>query len=602
MSNARVQLASIWQLLEGDKRGYGRALVALLVGALLLYMIPLVPQAVLDVALSKDPETGSYLSKLLIDALGGTVFVRTHLWIAAIAIATIAIASAVAVHLRQRFAATAAQNTGRRLRRKLYDHVQRLPCETLDELEPGDLLQRSTSDVDTIVLFLSEQIVMLGRAVAMLIVPLPIMLLIDWRMTLVSGTLLLPIAVFSYVFFTQMRERFLKKDQAEGRLTATVNENLVGIRVVRAFARQAWERERFAERNDEYRILDNRLYILMARFWSISDLMCFAQQCLVIGFGLWWLTQGTLEIGSFYFFVAAATMFLWPLRMSGRILAELGKALVAMGRIREILDRPIETDPEHPLELTTHDGAIRFDDVHFAHGDLPVLCGLSMSIAAGETVALVGPSGSGKTTIVDLLLRLHDPDSGAITLDGLAINQLRRHDLRSRTAVVMQQPFLFSRSIRANIAITLPDHAHDSIESAARDACIHDSIHRFDKGYETVVGERGLTLSGGQRQRVAIARALVQRPDVLVLDDALSAVDTATERSILQAIRNRHGKQTTLLIAHRISTLREADRIVVLEAGRVSQCGTHEELITQGGFYARLHAIQSRSAEEGGAA
>ena len=222
------------------------------------------------------------------------------------------------------------------------------PLASLEDLESGDLLQRCTSDLDKIVLFLSEQVVMIGRAVAMVLVPLPLMLAIDWRMTLVSLILVVPISAFSYVFFRKMRSRFLVKDEAEGRLTATVNENLAGIRVVRSFARQDFESSRFEERNREHRDLDNRLYVLMARFWSISDLLCFGQQLLVLCFGLWWLSKGTLEVGAFYFFLSAVMMFLWPVRMLGRILAELGKALVAMGRINEILERPLEEDDPSP--------------------------------------------------------------------------------------------------------------------------------------------------------------------------------------------------------------------------------------------------------------
>ncbi|MEC8734837.1 MAG: ABC transporter ATP-binding protein, partial [Planctomycetota bacterium] len=419
---------------------------------------------------------------------------------------------------------------------------------------------------------------------------------------LVSLVLVGPIAVFSYLFFNRMRSRFLDKERAEARLTATVNENLNGIRVVRSFARQQFEVDRFEACNREHRDRDNLLYRLMARFWSLSDALCFCQQGLVLGFGLWWMVQGSLEVGSLYFFISVVSMFLWPVRMLGRILAEFGKALVAAGRIEEILERPVEAQPEEPARVERLSGSVRFEDVSISHGELPVLDGIRFSIAAGETVAIVGAAGSGKTTIVDLLLRLHDPDAGRIWFDDVPIANLDRGFVRSRIAAVMQQPFLYSKSIGENIAITQPELGGDPVEAAAMDACIHDSIHAFDQGYETRVGERGLTLSGGQRQRVAIARALVQNPDILVLDDALSAVDTRTERQILSAIRRRHGEQTTLIIAHRLSTIRQADRILVLERGRVAQQGTHEELIGQPGLYQRIWALQSPAADEGGAA
>ncbi len=589
-------------LVASEGRRYLQALGALLVGTLLIYLIPLVPTAVLDVVFSGDPEKAAGISRGLIDVMGGPEVVRAQLWRAALLIGLGAITAGGFVHLRQRFAATAAQNIGRRLRSRIYDHVQRLPCREHERLESGDLLQRCSSDVDTVTLFLGEQIVMIGRAVAMLLVPLPLMFLIDWRMSLVSLVLVGPIAVFSYLFFNRMRSRFLDKEQAEARLTATVNENLNGIRVVRSFARQAFEVDRFEVCNREHRDRDNLLYRLMARFWSLSDALCFCQQGLVLGFGLWWMIQGSLEVGSLYFFISVVSMFLWPVRMLGRILAEFGKALVAAGRIEEILERPVESQPEAPARVERLTGSVRFEDVSISHGELPVLDGIRFSIAAGETVAIVGAAGSGKTTIVDLLLRLHDPDAGRIWFDDVPIANLDRGFVRSRIAAGMQQPFLYSKSIGENIAITQPELGGDPVEAAAMDACIHDSIHAFDQGYETRVGERGLTLSGGQRQRVAIARALVQNPDILVLDDALSAVDTRTERQILSAIRRRHGEQTTLIIAHRLSTIRQADRILVLERGRVAQQGTHEELIGQPGLYRRIWALQSPAADEGGAA
>lgn len=602
MAELRNQVRLVGALIASERWRYACALVALLVGTLLIYLIPLVPTAVLDVVFSGDPEKAAGISRGLIDLMGGPEVVRAQLWRAALLIGVVAITAGCFVHLRQRFAATAAQNIGRRLRSRIYDHVQRLPCREHERLESGDLLQRCSSDVDTVTLFLGEQIVMIGRAVAMLLVPLPLMFLIDWRMSLVSLVLVGPIAVFSYLFFNRMRSRFLDKERAEARLTATVNENLNGIRVVRSFARQQFEVDRFEACNREHRDRDNLLYRLMARFWSLSDALCFCQQGLVLGFGLWWMVQGSLEVGSLYFFISVVSMFLWPVRMLGRILAEFGKALVAAGRIEEILERPVEAQPEEPARVERLSGSVRFEDVSISHGELPVLDGIRFSIAAGETVAIVGAAGSGKTTIVDLLLRLHDPDAGRIWFDDVPIANLDRGFVRSRIAAVMQQPFLYSKSIGENIAITQPELGGDPVEAAAMDACIHDSIHAFDQGYETRVGERGLTLSGGQRQRVAIARALVQNPDILVLDDALSAVDTRTERQILSAIRRRHGEQTTLIIAHRLSTIRQADRILVLERGRVAQQGTHEELIGQPGLYQRIWALQSPAADEGGAA
>ena len=593
MADFKTQFRLIRQLILSERLRYAWALSALIAGTLLIYLIPLVPQAVLDVVFNDDPAKASGIARGVIDILGGIDSVGSELWRPALLIGFLALGAGFCVHLRQRFAARAAQNIARRMRSDIYDHVQKLPCRTHESLESGDLLQRCSSDVDTVSLFLSEQITMIGRAFAMLLVPLPLMFALDWRMATVSLVLVGPISIFSYTFFNQMRTRFLEKEKAEARLTATVNENLNGVRVVRSFARQTFESERFEAHNATHRNRDNDLYRLMARFWSLSDALCFCQQGLVIGFGLWWLTQGSLEIGTFYFFISVVNMFLWPVRMLGRILAEFGKALVSIGRIEEVLERPTESAPEVPCHPEKLDGSITFENVSLHHGEVPVLNGINFKIHPGETIALIGPAGCGKTTIVDLLLRLHDPDGGEISIGDIALDRMERGHVRSRIAAVMQQPFLYSRSIRDNIAITRPDLENDPIEAAAMDACIHDSIKSFDQGYETMVGERGLTLSGGQRQRVAIARALIQRPDILILDDALSAVDTRTEHQILSAIERRHGRQTTILVAHRLSTIRAADRILVLEAGKVTQQGTHEELIDQPGLYRRIWTIQS---------
>ncbi|MCH2160928.1 MAG: ABC transporter ATP-binding protein/permease [Phycisphaerales bacterium] len=594
MSARKAKLRGLWTVMHGDRRRFAVAMTAMLFAAILLYLVPLIPQAVIDGALSDAPEKAGRLTTFVVEMLGGHEYVRTHLWIALVAIAIVAVLAGSLVYLRQRFSAIAAQNTARRLRNEVYDHIQGLPCSTLDHQQSGDLLQRCTSDVDTAQKFLQTQVVEVGRAIIMLLVPLPIMFAMDWRMT-IAGIWAQPIVVvFALIYFGRVRHVFREKDEAEGRLTSTVNENLAGIRVVRAFNRQEFEVDRFRERNDEHRRLDERLYRVFANFWSLSDLVCFSQQASVIFVGAWLLYNGTIEVGQFYFFFAAVGMFLWPVRMMGRILAELGKATVAVERLQEILALPLEPDPEDPIIPERMGGDIRFNEVVFSHGESsPVLNSASFQVAEGETVALVGPSGSGKSTIANLLMRFYDPDGGRIQVGGIDLDRIPRRTVREQIATVMQQPFLFSRSIRENVALGVSSIDEADIEHATGMACMHDSITTFQHGYGTMVGERGVTLSGGQRQRIAIAQALLQDPSILILDDALSAVDTRTEHLILRALRERHGRHTTVIIAHRLSTLKEADRILVLEDGRIAQEGTHESLKDKPGLYRRLWEIQS---------
>ena len=594
MSERRVKIRGLWDVMHGDRRRFAVAIVAMLFSACLLYLVPLIPQAIIDGVLTDDPSKTSGVTTFTVEALGGADYIRAHFWIPLLAITGIALLAGMMTYFRQRLSAMAAQNTAKRLRDRVYDHIQRLPCRTLDHQESGDLLQRCTSDVDTTQTFLQMQVVEVARAIVMFVVPLPLMFAMDWRMA-IAGIWAQPFIVgFSLFYFSKVRHVFREKDEAEGRLTAAVNENLTGIRVVRAFNRQDFEVERFQERNEEHRSLDERLYRVFASFWSMSDVMCFLQQASVIFVGGWLLWNGSIEVGMFYFFFAAVGMFLWPVRMMGRILSELGKATVAVERLEEILSLPLEADPEDPVHPETLSGEIVFENVDFSHGESsPILRSISFHIRPGETVALVGPSGSGKSTIANLLMRFYDQDDGSIRIGDVKLDQLPRREVRRRIATVMQQPFLFSRSIRDNVTMGVSEIEDSMMEQATSMACMHDSITSFEHGYETMVGERGVTLSGGQRQRIAIAQALLQDPSILILDDALSAVDTRTEHLILQALHERRGRQTTLIIAHRLSTLQEADRILVLEDGRITQEGSHEKLQKEAGLYQRLWKIQS---------
>lgn len=606
-----AKFAMIWQQLEGERTRYGMAALALVVASCFLYLVPLVPQVVLDGVLASDPEAASPFVRSVLERVGGRDLVASNLWSAAVAILVLSAAGGWFTYLRGRWSGLASENVARRLRDRLYDHLQHLPCRYFDTAETGDLVQRCTSDVETFRLFLSSQLVEIVRALVMLMLPLPLMFALDARMTWIAVALVPIIVISATVFFGRIQSRFKDVDEAEGRMTSTIQENLSGIRVVRAFARQEFEEAKFSDRNDKHRLLDLHMYHLMARFWAASDLLCMAQLALVIGAGGYWMSRGELPIGTFYFFLAATNLFLWPVRMMGRILTELGKATVAIGRIYEVLQTPREPDvvartamlaqqagPADPA--SPHDpfarrfrGAIEFESVRFGHGDRLLFENLSLSVSPGETVALVGPPGAGKSALIHLLLRLYDLSAGTIRLDGEDIASLPRAVVRGAVSIVMQEPFLYSKTVRENIRVGRSDAHNEDVVEAAQAAHVHQAIERFDRGYETVVGERGVTLSGGQRQRVALARALLDRPAVLVLDDAMSAIDTETEALILRALRQRWREQTTIVIAHRISTLMHADRIVVLNDGRIVQSGTHAELANREGLYRQLWRIQS---------
>ena len=590
-------IRALWRLMAGSRARYGAAIAALVFASAFLYLAPLIPQVVIDGVLVGDPTAASDTVKWGVELLGGADFVRANLWVPGLLIAGATIIAGVFAYLRGRWSAEATEAITRRLRDRVYDHLQHLPCRYFDNAETGDLVQRCTSDVETVRTFLAEHIVEMGRALIMFFVPLPLLWLIDPAMTKASVVVVPVILGFSGLFFVRVRRAFKQADEAEGKLTANVQENLSGIRVVRAFARQDHERERFAGNNTRYRRLDQRVYTLAAWFWAVSDFLCFAQTGIVLVVGLYRLAQGELPVGAFFYFLTAVEMFIFPLRMIGRLVSDFGKATVAFGRLREILEAPTESEPETPATVERAEGHLQFDGVTFAYRDgNDVLHDVSFELQPRETIAVVGPSGSGKTTIVSLMMRLYDPTSGTIRIDGVDITTLPRQDLRKRLSVVLQEPFLFSKSIAANLALGRKEATQAEIEHATRIACVHDAIVDFDDGYDTRVGERGVTLSGGQRQRVAIARALLQEPSVLVLDDALSAVDTQTEAQILAALAQRRGKHSTLVIAHRLSTLALADRVVVLDKGRIAQVGTVDELKNQPGPFARMWALQTEQA------
>jgi ATP-binding cassette subfamily B protein len=564
-----------------DRVRYAAAVVATCLDTAFLFAVPQVVREVVDqLDAGEDP------------GLAGLA------WAAARIVGFTAICGAF-LYLRGRLAAQASEGIVERLRGRIYAHLSHLPCRYHDKSDTGDLVQRCTSDVETVRVFLATQVVQIGRTILLVLIVVPILLWMHVPMALMSLALTPLIVAFAVLFFRRVQKLFLDADEAEAEMTAVLQENLTGIRVVRAFARQEFECGKFARLNARHRDLLNRMISMLGRYWSLSDVLCFTQFGIVLIGGAAWTLSGDLTLGTWTAFSIYVAEVIWPVRMLGRTLSDAGKAVVSLGRIGEMLHAAPETaNGDLPRELS---GAVEIEGLTFAYengASTPALDDLSLSIETGETVALLGPPGSGKSTLVHLLLRLYEYEQGSIRLDGFELNSIERESVREQVGVVLQEPFLYSKTVGENVRLGRSGATEREVHDAAQAACIHTAIEEFEHGYGTLVGERGVTLSGGQRQRVALARALLKRPPILILDDSLSAVDTRTEARILAELERRRGSHTTILIAHRLSSTRLADRIFVLDAGRLVQQGNHEELMKEEGAYRRLWRIQGALEKE----
>lgn len=501
-----------------------------------------------------------------------------------------------------RLAAFTAEGTTRRLRNYLFDHIQRLSFAYHSKAKTGDLIERATSDVDAMRRFFAEQAIGVGRILFLFIINFVALLNLNVTLALLSIIVVPVIIVTSIFFFKRVTKAYEAYQEQEAILSTTLQENLTGVRVVKAFARQEYEKNKFEKDNWEKFLRGRKLLSMHSLFWPISDIVCAAQMLGGFLAGALMAINGNITVGTYLAYAGLVVWLIWPMRNLGRLIVQTSTGMVSYGRVMEIIKQDREPlDEGDYLPQDNMRGEITFDDVCFEYEDAedPVLQNISFQCRPGQAIALLGGTGSGKTSLVNLLPRFHDYTCGAIYLDGVELARYPRKYLRSQIGIVEQEPFLFSRSIRDNITYGVGRQIQqEEVEAAARAAAIHDVIAAFPEGYNTLVGEKGVTLSGGQKQRVAIARALLKNPRILILDDSTSSVDTETEAEIRAALEVLMKDRTTFIIAHRIQSVMDADLILVLDKGRIVQMGKHEELVSQDGIYRQIYEIQTRIEEE----
>jgi ATP-binding cassette subfamily B protein len=542
--------------------------------------------------------TGTYLwLRYFVDEILNSSPTITTLILVALGFIGLAIIQGGFTFLSGSLAAKTAESIARRLKNFLFDHVQRLSFTYHDQTSTGDLIQRSTSDVEAIRRFFADQAIGAGRILLLFTINLAAIVSLNGRLAILSILVIPLVVIMSYFFFRRVSKAYEAYQEQEATLSTALQENLTGVRVVKAFARQAYEIDKFERENWEKFQRGKRLLTMHSLYWPISDILSATQMLAGLIIGALMTINGTISIGTYLAYGGMIIWLIWPMRNLGRLIVQMSTGLVSYGRIMEVMREtrePMETGMEVPKERLR--GEVVFENICFAYEESSiVLEDISFRCEPGQAIALLGPTGSGKTTLVNLLPRFYDYTDGGLTLDGVELKEYSRKSLRQQIGIVEQEPFLFSRSIRDNITYGVArEISDDEIEHAAVAAAMDETIRSFPEGYDTLVGEKGVTLSGGQKQRIAIARALLKDPRILILDDSTSSVDMETESLIRGALQQLMEGRTTFIIAHRIQSVMNADLILVLDQGRIVQRGTHETLIQEEGIYQRIHAMQTR--------
>lgn len=588
-----TKTGTLFYLLKGSAWVFVASIAASAIVTVFSLLVPEIINLTVDSVLGDEPVSDSYAK--IVSAFGGVEYLRNNLWIIALMLIACAVFSALFTYGRSFLNTYANQIFMRRTRDKLFSHLQRLPLSWHIQHRTGDIIQRCTSDADTISNFVSGQLLSLFRILLLMVFSLVFMFMKNVKLAAIASAFIPIVICYSVIFHTRVRKHFKKCDEEEGVLSTIAQENFTGVRVVRAFGRERYERDRFEKQNTYYTGLWTKTLRILATFWSTSDCVAAVQGLSIVVAGTVFCVNGSLTVGELIAFIFYNTMLIWPVRQLGRIISNMSKAGVSLNRIGEILNGVEEEYGERePLS-----GDIEFKDVCFEYEEgKPVLKDISFKIPEGSVVGILGGTGSGKSTLTYLLDGLYAPTNGDIYIGGKSISQISPATLRSNIGLVLQEGHIYSGTIGENIALAVDGASEEDIKAAAKEACVHDNIEGFANGYQTIVGERGVTLSGGQKQRVGIARTLLRNTPYLIFDDSLSAVDSETDAQIRANLNKKFKGATVIIISHRINTVMHADNILVFDGGKIAESGTNEQLLKKNGIYKKIYDLQFSLPEE----
>ena len=585
----------VWHFLRGSKAYFIIAIVCISLMNLLALIVPRVISYTVDTLITgKESDLPAFIVDA-IESIGGPAYIREHLYLIAVFLMVIGALSALCNYLYRYYNNKGAETLVETMRNEIFAHIARLPFSWHTKNQTGDIIQRCTSDVDAVKNFVSGQLTEVFRVVLMVAFSLYFMFTINVKLALIA-VILIPINIaYSAYGHKRMGKIFEEADVEEGKLSAVVQENLTGVRVVRAFGRELFEKERFEKQNHDYWKMWIRMDWVLAWFWAIGTLLLSLQTMIVVVLGAVFAVRGEMLAGEYIAFFSYNIMLAWPIRLLGRLISGLSRSEIATDRIRYIMDSEPEKD-EGKKQRPEMTGDIVFNNVSFAYDESKeIVKDVSFRIKGGTTVGILGGTGSGKSTLMHLLNRLYElpKENGSITISGVDIKDIEVGYLRENVGMVLQEPYLFSRTLAENIALGGTNAEIEDIKEAAGTASLLETIENFKEGFETTVGERGVTLSGGQKQRTAIARMLIGKSPIMVFDDSLSAVDAETDAKIRKGLMEKGKDSTVIIISHRITTLMAADNILVLDKGRLVESGTHDELIKNTGIYRKIYDIQS---------